>query len=327
MTMRNRLFSCIIIFTLLLTGCGPSDTADDNQIEATGFIEGRIYTVASELGGSVTEVLVEQGEQISAGQTLLKLDTTALEHTRDQALAGVDAAQAALEALESLPRAEAVAAGEAALDAAEAKLVEAQSVLALLEAAYDPLPFDPPEAELHAAEAAVEIAEAGVDLAQAQLDQINAGPLEGEFEMAEAALAGAQANLALAELQIERMTLTSPVDGVVNQVLVKPGEVASPGGPLLQVVDPDYLTLTLFIPAVQVPNIKIGDEATISVDAYSDEVFSGKVTAIADRAQFTPSNVQTREERVKLVFAVEILLDYNGGRLKAGMPADAVFGP
>jgi HlyD family secretion protein len=144
--------------------------------------------------------------------------------------------------------------------------------------------------------------------------------------MARAELAGAEAGLALIEKQIEQLTLTAPVDGVVNQILVRQGEVASPGMPLVQVVDTDYLTLTVYVPQARVASISAGDEVRITVDAYPDAEFEGLVSHIAGQAQFTPSNVQTREERVKLVFAVEIQVEDSSGRLKAGMPADAMFG-
>jgi HlyD family secretion protein len=93
----------------------------------------------------------------------------------------------------------------------------------------------------------------------------------------------------------------------------------------LYLTDPEHLTLRLFIPVAQVAKIDIGDKFEISADAYPNEVFSGSVLRIADEAQFTPATVLTQEERVKLVFAVELLLEDPSGKLKSGMPVDAVL--
>jgi HlyD family secretion protein len=121
--------------------------------------------------------------------------------------------------------------------------------------------------------------------------------------------------------------LTAPVTGVINQLLVRVGEFAVPGATLATVVDPEYLTLTVYIPERQMTLLAIGDRAEVTTDSYPDEIFVGEVRGIADQAQFTPSDVQTKEERVKLVFAVEILLEDPTRLLKPGMPADAVIRP
>jgi HlyD family secretion protein len=171
----------------------------------------------------------------------------------------------------------------------------------------------------------VRIAEAGVALAEAQQEQVEAGPSEHELRIAQAGVDQAEAMLALTQLHLDRLTLTAPVAGVVEQVLIQAEEVAVPGAPLVQVIDPTDLTLTVYLPETQVALIQAGDLVVVRVDAYPEQRFDGTVRRIADQAQFTPSNVQTEEERVKLVFAVEIALDDPSGKLRAGMPADAIF--
>jgi HlyD family secretion protein len=149
--------------------------------------------------------------------------------------------------------------------------------------------------------------------------------LEGEIRVARAALDEAEADLHYIDLQIQDLSLTAPVEGIVSQVLVEVGEMASPGAMLVQIRDPAHLTLTLYVPVAQVAKVDYGDQVEVVVDAFSDETFHGRVSRIADQAQFTPSGVQTQEERVKQVFAMEIILEPSGGRLKPGMPADAVI--
>ena len=323
----RRVITFFISFILmpLLVGCGTSSSADGDEIRASGFIEGREYTVASALGGRVSEIMVEQGGRVQRGHSLVLLDKAALARAYDMAQAGVTAAEAALTALESLPRPEDLTTAQAQLDSAKADLDAAQAALELLKESYKP--YKPPEAELHAAESAVEVMRAGVALAQAQFEQVEAGPFEGEIDIAKALVDEAMANQQLVEYQLDELSLKAPITGIVSQLLVKVGEVAAPGAPLVTVLDPSLLTLTVYVPEAQVAKIKVGEKVEIRVDAFPENVFEGLVRYIADQAQFTPTEVQTEEERVKLVFAVEILINDPDGRLKPGMPADATIIP
>ncbi len=125
------------------------------------------------------------------------------------------------------------------------------------------------------------------------------------------------------EVQLAKQTLTAPRDGLISEKLVDPGELAAPGAVLLELKDIDSVELTVYIPQDQIGQVKIGQTARVSVDAYEDEQFEGRVSYIAHEAEFTPRNVQTKEERVKLIFPVKIKLDNAEHRLKPGMPADA----
>jgi len=154
---------------------------------------------------------------------------------------------------------------------------------------------------------------------------VNAGPDPLDVQSAEIALEQAQVQLELARATRTRLTLTAPHDGVVQQVLVHPGEAATPGQVLVLLLDPTDLTLTVYLPEQHLGRVQVGDPVQVRVDAYPEQVFHGTVEAIADRAQFTPTTVQTAEERVKMVFAVRIRLENPNGLLKPGMPADAEF--
>jgi HlyD family secretion protein len=314
----------LVLLVHVLAGCaGESSKVDPDTISASGFIEGQAYNLASSSGGRVIEVIVREGDRVSTGDLLVKIDDAMLMSFREQAQAGVDAAQASLQILEERPLDEEVASASAEFDAAQAELDGAEAALDLLIASYDP--FDPPYADILAAGSDIAIAEAGLKLSKAKLTQVRAGPLEGEIAAARASLAEAEANLHFVDLQIQDQLLTSPVDGVVSQVLVEAGEIALPGTVLVQIRDPSHLTLTLYVPVVPVAKMDYGDLVEITVDTFPDEVFHGRVLRIADQAQFTPANVQTQEERVKQVIAVDIILEPSGGKLKPGMPADALI--
>jgi HlyD family secretion protein len=114
----------------------------------------------------------------------------------------------------------------------------------------------------------------------------------------------------------------SPIDGVVLERLVEPGEVVAAGGTLLILGNLNELTLTVYVPEDKYGQIALGQVCWVMVDSFPDEMFVGRVSHIADRAEFTPRNVQTTESRKTTVFAVRLDVEPAGGRLKPGMPAD-----
>jgi HlyD family secretion protein len=281
---------------------------------------GILLQISSTLGVAIDVVQVDQGDEVEANQELIHLRDTVFVYLREQAQSGVKAAGASLKALEEMPTEEDIENGLAMVSISEAELEEAIAAVELLESFYSPQ--NPPDTEFHAGESAVAIAEAGVNLANAQLDQIMAGPLDGERRMAEALLREAEAQLRLVERQMEDLTLTSPQSGIVYEIFVNEGEIVAPGAPIARILDPTYLTVKVYVPEIQVAVLRIGTSVEVTTDAYPEEVFNGSLLRIADKAQFTPTLVLTEEERVKLVFEVEILIEEGLDKLKPGMPVD-----
>jgi len=176
-------------------------------------------------------------------------------------------------------------------------------------------------------QAQIQVAETQLALAEAQLAALTADPLPEEIAIAEGQVALAKARVALIDAQIAQLTLTAPVDGTVTVRAIAPGEMASAGVPLLTIAGMDTLKIVVYIPETQIGRVRTGAPVSVTVDAYPGETFRGEVVRIASEAEFTPRNVLTEEERVNLVFAVEIALPNGDGRLKAGMPADVVIEP
>lgn len=143
--------------------------------------------------------------------------------------------------------------------------------------------------------------------------------------LAAAQAAQAEAQVALLEAQLERLTLRAPAAGVVLKRLVSPGELAQPGAPLLILGRLDDLSITVYVPEDRYGRIDLGDKAEVRVDAFPERDFEAEVIRIADRAEFTPRNVQTVAGRRSTVFAITLALKGKGGRLKPGMPADLTF--
>lgn len=129
----------------------------------------------------------------------------------------------------------------------------------------------------------------------------------------------------LLELQLDKMSIRSPMDGIVARRSLRTGEVASPGSTIMVVSNLDQVELTLYVPEREIGRVKPGQRAEVKVDSFPKESFPGLVTFIATRAEFTPRNVQTQQDRLSLVFAVKVRIPNPDLRLKPGMPADAVI--
>jgi HlyD family secretion protein len=273
-------------------------------------LEGHITAARAEL-----EVVTHQVEQAR-----LALQATELE--RNQAEAGSDARR--VRDAQVRAAAASLAAVEAARDGAQAQLYQLYAIQTQPLAA---------EAQMRAAADQYAIAAAGLQLAQARLVEVEAGPDDGEIAVADARVRQAQAAAAVVLAQQRLMTLTVPVEGavargqvsVVTAIVAHEGEIATAGAPLLTLTRLDPVQLTLYIPTDQIGRVALGQPVAVRVDSFPDETFRGQVVYISSRAEFTPHSLQTRNERVRAVFAIRVRLPNAGSRLKPGMPADAVL--
>lgn len=179
------------------------------------------------------------------------------------------------------------------------------------------------EAQVHAAEANYQQALAAEEAARRAVEDLKAGSRPEDVAVAQAELSKAQAALKLLQTQREKMTLRAPTAGLVTERSVGLGEVIAPGARILRIANLDEVTLTVYVPEPQIGRVKPGQRVRVEVDAYPGRQFEGRVSRVADEAEFTPKSVQTKEERVSLVFAVEIEIPNPDHALKPGMPADA----
>ena len=185
----------------------------------------------------------------------------------------------------------------------------------------------PRQEEIRRAEAEVRQAKAGLLLAQT--GELEVTRKRQELATLQATIARDRAALAAAEAQFGYTILRSPGTGVVLRKHVEPGEMIAAGTPAVTIADLNNIWVKIYIPEPQLGRIKLGQTAEIATDSYRGKVYRGKVTFINSEAEFTPKNVQTQEERVKLVFAVKIAVDNPNQELKPAMPADArvLLGP
>ncbi|HOQ31594.1 MAG TPA: efflux RND transporter periplasmic adaptor subunit [Candidatus Hydrogenedens sp.] len=166
----------------------------------------------------------------------------------------------------------------------------------------------------------IEAAKANWERSVAMFDEIKRGPRVEDIRSAESALESARAELSRAETVLKECTVKSPIDGIVESVSVRKGDIVPPG-PCIRIVNPDDLEMVIYVPAYILGHISIGQTLNFYTDAHKNETFSGKIIYIASEGEFTPRNLQTQEERIQQVFAVKLSLNSYGGKLRAGMTA------
>ncbi|RPI10671.1 MAG: HlyD family efflux transporter periplasmic adaptor subunit [Zetaproteobacteria bacterium] len=179
----------------------------------------------------------------------------------------------------------------------------------------------PRQEELRRAEADVQQARAGLLLAQTGALEVSR--TRQELATVQANVARDRAALAAAEAQLGYTVLASPQAGVVLRKHVEPGEMIAAGTPAVTIADLSDIWLKIYIPEPRLGHVRLGQAAEITTDSFRGKIYPGKITFINSEAEFTPKNVQTQEERVKLVFAVKVGVDNPNQELKPGMPADA----
>jgi len=268
-------------------------------------------------------------QELEARITSARAQVELARHQLQQALANAKAAEVRKDAfpswLSTSPEAQAAMnqwwAAEEAVLVAQAALKGAEQGLAdLLEMRKNPLTLN---AQVDAARAQYETVSAAADAAQARLDAVKAGATKEQIAVAEAQVKQAEAALGVLRVQLSKTVLISPISGLVTRLSSHVGEMASPGTPILTLSALDPVELTIYVPETQIGRVRVGQEVSVQVDSFPGKTFSGRVVFIAAKAEFTPRNVQTKAERVNMVFAVKAQIPNPNHELKAGMPADA----
>ena len=169
----------------------------------------------------------------------------------------------------------------------------------------------------------IEQARAAWSQAQERFILVKKGPRRETIEQARARLQQAREALAVAETRLGYATLASPLSGVVLSKNVEPGEFVAAGTPVVTVADLENVWLRAYINETDLGRVKVGQRVRVTADTYPGKRYEGRVSFIASQAEFTPKNVQTEKERVKLVYRVKVDIRNPNMELKAGMPADA----
>ncbi len=325
---------------LALTAAGALATAacNDNgpvtQIRVSGYVEATEVQLAAEVGGRLMTLNVAEGDRVEIGTVIAELDTADTVLALQRATAERQGADAQLRLLlagarqEDIRQAEAQrAAATADVDAARRELQAAERDLERFEALIAAnsgaeKPRDDAATRRDVARQRVRAGEERARAAEEVLARLRAGARREEIDAARARVAAADAQIATLEKAVRDATVKSPVAGTVTQKLVDQGELIAPRAPLVVVADLDNVWANVYVDEPLVPRVTLGQAATLYTDAGGPGI-EGKVTFISPKAEFTPRNVQTAEERSKLVYRIKVSVDNRAGVLKQGMPVEA----
>ncbi|CCB63641.1 MULTISPECIES: HlyD family secretion protein [unclassified Hyphomicrobium] len=295
-----------------------------------GRIEAVEIDIASKIAGRIKEIYVDEGDFVTAGQVVARMDTAQLEAQRRQAQAqfhraqiGVDTAKSLVTQRNAEKTAEVavVAQREAELDAAESKFKRSAELVKTNVVSQQTLDDD---------RASKEGAVAAVGAAKAQLAASEAAISSAEAQVvdARAAVDAAKAAIDSITADIDDSTLRAPRDGRVQYRVAQLGEVLSAGGRVLNMVDLSDVYMTFFLPTAEAGQVALGAEIRLVLDAAPQYIIPAKATFVADVAQFTPKSVETEEERLKLMFRIKAqipkaLLQKYIRQVKTGLPGVA----
>jgi HlyD family secretion protein len=321
----------------------------EGLIQANGRIEGDHLTVASKFPGRIQELLVFEGDNVTAGQVMLRIDDVQTRAKVDQAEHAWSATEAQVQsahtvlAVLNLEVPLAIESAQSRVDEAKAVLgkakaveeearIDEQRIRSLLpEEAVARQQYDQALARWNVAKSDVQVARSTLvktnkELAQAELGWKRIRAKESEVAALESQRDQLEAALNEATSVLADLTIRAPATGTVTTRMVDLGEVVIAGTPLFEIVDLDRLYLKVYVPEHQIGKIRLDLPARIHTDAYPTQPVDATVRYIASKAEFTPKEVQTPDERVKLIYPVKLYLKDNPDhRLTPGLPADAII--
>ena len=304
---------------VVLTACPRASTA----IEASGTIEGTSVQVSSRSSGEILHLDASEGTRVKRGDLLAVIDHSVLDIQLGQAASGVDLARAQLDLLTNGARGEDLAQAKEALNQANETLRSAQEDFQRMESLFGSGAATKKQRDDAQTRHANAVAQANA--ADQALKKLQNFARPEDVKAALARVDQAAYAVRLLEKSIRDCTVRAPADGVVTERFVEEGELAAPGTGLFVITNLDRMKLTIYVPETDLGNIRLGERANISIDSNPGARYPGTVTWISPVAEFTPRDIQTKDERVKLVYAVRIEIANPSGIFKPGMPADATL--
>lgn len=299
----------------------PSSEKAGKALRISGNLELTEVQVSFKVPGRVLARRVDEGAFVERGDTVATLEDAELADALKLAQSDAEAQAATLAELEAGSRREEIAQGEALLARAEAEALRSATDYRRELALYAREVI--PKRELDAARAANDGARASARERREALALLRRGARRERVDEARARLKGALARVSTAKERLGYATLLAPISGVVLSKSVEPGEQVAAGTPVVTLGDTGECWLKGYIPETELGRVKLGQQARVSTDSHPGKFYQGRVSFISSEAEFTPKNVQTEKERVKLVYRIKISLPNPGMELKPGMPADA----
>jgi HlyD family secretion protein len=312
--------------------CREKPPAD--RVRVSGQVEATDVQVSSQVAGRLLERKAGEGDRVEKDAVVAVLDTADTELALARARAERAQSDAQLRLLQAGSRPEDVRVAEAQIAPAQADVAAAEADLAAAE--LDVQRFeqllasnsgsrkqrDDAVARRDVARERTAAARERVRVAQESVTRVRAGARPQEIEAARARVDIASAQIATLEKSVSDATIVAPVTGIVTTTVAETGELVQPRAPILVITDLDHAWANVYVDEPVVPRLRVGDSAELFTDAGGPGV-KGTISYISERAEFTPRNVQTADDRSKLVYRIKVAVDNTNGIFKAGMPVEA----
>jgi HlyD family secretion protein len=333
--MMKRLIAAMSAALMVTLAAGCGGRKDATKL-ASGYVEATNVRVSSKVAGRLAQVMAVEGARVEEGAVLATLATTDVDFALERARAERAQAASMLSLLQAgaLPEEIQQAEAQAAAALSERKAVEAELASARAdEARFEQLlknragstkQRDDAVTRRELAEARLKAADDRVKAARSAAERVKTGARPQEVNGAKARVSAIDAQIASLEHDKTEAVIKAPSAGIVGSRLVEPGELVAVGTPIAIIIDLDRAWASVYIQEPQVPLVRIDQTATVITDA-GDRI-EGRVTFISPKAEFTPRNVQTPDERAKLVYRVKVSVDNSKGVLKPGMPVEVDLG-
>ena len=323
--MKKRILG-VTIFILVITGAywgyHRYSNVSERNLEVSGTIEATEINLNAKVAGALETVSVKTGETVKTGQLVANLHRNDLIAQKERDALGVFKAEAQLADLVSGAR--------------EQEIKDAKAIVTTTQITYDKANSDyvralelyknqaVSEVEMEKAETTLKISKSLMESAKARLSLVESGTRPDQIGAARIEVEKSKAILKASEALVEDTKVFSPINGTVIAKNYESGEYVQAGSPVLTVANLEDLWIKVFVPADDLPRIKLGQQVPFTVSGVSQQ-FIGTIVEIASKGEFTPKTIQTKQERTNIVYAVKIKIQNSNGLFKPGMPADVII--
>jgi len=311
---RNRIARVVVVVVIVVAVVVATllylrARREPKELNASGTLEARTVNVGSLVGGRVTRILIDEGSHVVAGQVLMTLETETIDRQLAEQKAAIEAVQAQYAKALAGPRPEEIAKAQAIATNDE---VERRRFERLYRAGI-------------VAKEQLDDATAKAKASAEDLRMLKVGTRKEDIEAARAEVAQQQRRLDALLKQRAETTITSSVNGMVQSMGLRPGDLVAPNQPVAEILESSQLWVRVYVPETELGLIRVNQPVRVRVDTFPSEWFPGRIAAISSQGEYTPRNVQTRAQRAEQVFGVKVYVDPNP-KLKAGMASDVDFG-
>lgn len=325
-TQRRRTVAAVVVSAAVIVTLIAilSRGADDTAIIASGTVEVTEADLGFQIPGRIHELRVDEGDRVARGDEMAVLDRAELQAQWQAAQAQVRAARARLRELQRGSRDEEIAQGRAALRAAERRLENATHDADRGTRLYDGGAIS--RQQYDNLQTLLTLAQSEHESAVERMRMLERGPRREQIDAQRGVVAQSEAAATQVEVALHNAVIRAPFAGMVTVRHRQVGEIVGAGTPVLTVMNPDDRWIRIYVRGDLVGRLAIGTPASITADAFPERRYGGRVVFIASEAEFTPRNVQTTAERVKLVYRVKVRVTADSSfDLKPGLPADVVL--